>query len=1127
MANTNEYIVFEADQVLTNDNLNEMFSYLDQQNRWTRNKLIGIGIVCGFNLVHNTGVITITKGCGVTSQGYLIVKDKAAYAYMMPYAAPDMPVDLPFTYPGDLPFYKPFCTGKSIYLLLTDDEYDNLEENKKPSAVTLSSQKAGFLDDYAVVLFLEANETDLKNCTAFDCTNKGGKMQFNIRPLLVAKKDLPSAVKVKEISGGQMRFAEMEVEKEKVRLSHEITFKRYNVPYTPLRSSTAVLKAFVKIVDDATLHEVANAYMYCYEKYASLLNETGNPFSGLFNALKERRDAILKEYPIYIQYFYDFVDDLILAYYEFCTKVTGIISQCCPDENLFPLHLVLGDAAKDTTAFVHDAWRNYFIYSPLFTKGNSERNEAQFYFERMLLMAKDFFIVKATANQKNVPIKITPSQYGYLWLSQRAIPYYYRIVTGENAIYNYWNYYKSSHGNAVFNLSYNTNLYNHAKAAIQPLLYDIEHYNFFRIEGHIGEQYNAVLENILHQRLEYNLPFDVVAISADLLRSSAKLPVCNMQDLETDYKLIISEFACKVHTPFCFLTKLPYPPNAEQFTGDVKQMSGTDGFAAYRVKAMAHFNSVSEILYGNTYKVGDFMRKYCMPDDDKTVGGYYLASLDNTYNVYGSEQSSIHSTAEQNALGIIYDVIFAFINAVEQLMFVLMRSTVATLDIDVLKKRYEAYTNALTRLSLVLMELVGGTSLKLSAAAKLLEMDMLIDEFFILSTICIDERLQTLVEEYLRRLRLFQQQNTFLNYYRKHPGLEHKAGVPKGGTFVLVYYSAEEGDPLERGKTANNMLSADRITTGNAKQAPAEGAAVYEKIDTGEERILKTFIDNCKDASTDDRTKVIGIIDRIWQRQPVEQRFRFKAGEVIADFYVPYMCCSDCPPVAYILPEKKEGPPVVETPSLSMGTTFCDNDQSPKTITVSPAGGKITDSKGNEVKAVDNTAFTFNPAVAGAGVYDLIYTVSGESSPVKEVTVVAAPADNTFTVTSKFGEQGILTATFTPNATGAGLSYAWTFGTGFGSVISSADSIPKLPVTPTAGAVTDSYATLQVSNGGCSTAVNRVDLLITTQSVTVKNETKKDTEVVKTAPDKKIEIGSAPAAAKVEEKNKQAAKKKK
>src|ERR1700733_3081804 len=100
MANTNEYIVFEADQVLTNDHLNETFSYLDQQNRWTRNKLIGIGIVCGFNIVHRTGVIEITKGCGVTSQGYLILKDAARYAYMITYSPVDQPADLPFIYPG-------------------------------------------------------------------------------------------------------------------------------------------------------------------------------------------------------------------------------------------------------------------------------------------------------------------------------------------------------------------------------------------------------------------------------------------------------------------------------------------------------------------------------------------------------------------------------------------------------------------------------------------------------------------------------------------------------------------------------------------------------------------------------------------------------------------------------------------------------------------------------------------------------------------------------------------------------------------------------------------------------------------------------------------------------------------
>src|SRR6185437_16825999 len=173
MANPNEYLVFEADQVLTNDHLNQMFYYLDQQNRWTRNKLIGMGIVCGLNLVQHAGVIEITKGCGITSQGYLILLDDNQYTYYTAYNAIDTPNDLPFTYPGDLPFYKTYCAGKNIYLLLTDDDYNALESDQQLLAKTISSAPDKYFDDYVVVLFLEANEMDLKNCDAFDCNNKG------------------------------------------------------------------------------------------------------------------------------------------------------------------------------------------------------------------------------------------------------------------------------------------------------------------------------------------------------------------------------------------------------------------------------------------------------------------------------------------------------------------------------------------------------------------------------------------------------------------------------------------------------------------------------------------------------------------------------------------------------------------------------------------------------------------------------------------------------------------------------------------------------------------------------------------------------------------------------------------
>ena len=44
------YPIFEANQVLTNTHLNDVFDYLDEQQRLTRTNLIGIGIVCGLEI---------------------------------------------------------------------------------------------------------------------------------------------------------------------------------------------------------------------------------------------------------------------------------------------------------------------------------------------------------------------------------------------------------------------------------------------------------------------------------------------------------------------------------------------------------------------------------------------------------------------------------------------------------------------------------------------------------------------------------------------------------------------------------------------------------------------------------------------------------------------------------------------------------------------------------------------------------------------------------------------------------------------------------------------------------------------------------------------------------------------
>ncbi|HSK12863.1 MAG TPA: hypothetical protein VK907_06580, partial [Phnomibacter sp.] len=82
--------LFQANQVLTYGHLNDMAGYLYQQERYTRSKLIGTGIVCGlsFRWVQQASLaeVWIDEGIGITSAGYLAifrqpVKDGVAIPY--------------------------------------------------------------------------------------------------------------------------------------------------------------------------------------------------------------------------------------------------------------------------------------------------------------------------------------------------------------------------------------------------------------------------------------------------------------------------------------------------------------------------------------------------------------------------------------------------------------------------------------------------------------------------------------------------------------------------------------------------------------------------------------------------------------------------------------------------------------------------------------------------------------------------------------------------------------------------------------------------------------------------------------------------------------------------------------
>src|SRR5213592_851003 len=112
MGIANNFPVFEADQVLSNRHLNDLFNYLDQQDRLTRSKLIGSGIVCGLEIVYTQEGIHVTRGAAVTSQGFMLLHCENDYTHHIPYSTPEKPKDLSFisqckdAETSSLPFYK-------------------------------------------------------------------------------------------------------------------------------------------------------------------------------------------------------------------------------------------------------------------------------------------------------------------------------------------------------------------------------------------------------------------------------------------------------------------------------------------------------------------------------------------------------------------------------------------------------------------------------------------------------------------------------------------------------------------------------------------------------------------------------------------------------------------------------------------------------------------------------------------------------------------------------------------------------------------------------------------------------------------------------------------------------------
>lgn len=967
MSTTNNYPLFAADQVLKAEHLNELFDYLDQDHRLTRRCLLGMGIVCGLDIHWSQNTLFISKGLASTSEGYNISLEASQFTHYRDYTLPEdfQPND---DTEND---YKPVYSSLDLKRLI-------LSKDKKSNDKTIFSLGAE-MNRWAIMLFLERVETDLKNCTTTDCDDKGKKVIFNVIPLLVSINDYDDA------------FGILYGKYEALKLP-TVKLKRFNVPFKKFTNPTSVLSEFHSICDNNVLSQLSLAYKKTAIIVQNLFKIQGNiNFDNMHATLVERRNSIKNTKPIFSQYFYDHIDDLIKAYEELRVKLVSLYSSCCPAENIFPLHVLLGILGQKSQG--HSiALRHYFMHSPLFSKHGNHKDELNSLLNRMHSLLNEFQVLdnKKLKNQ----VVITPSQLGKEELSDRAIPYYYSI---ENVL-SHWNYEKTYRGEKTKNLSFFATQYSIDDSIVHPLKYDLEKNNFLRIEGHIGQSYKEMLKNLVSQKRNNNLPFDVLALNIYPSKSSKinSQIKCYFNDLESMYKVLLSEFLCKLKIVICPLANKTFQD--QNFDGDLDLKTGfvseeakrklvtvdanelenaniAGGNYMYSAYSVANYFEVAqfieEVQQKKKYTPGSFLSRFCKPQKG-SIGYYYLESLKG--KSYWANDVKSFSFDERFAF---IQLIMAFLKEIDDVLQDTLLYSISDLPIENFSKNY-GQMNSIAKKA-VKMQGDANDVVTIEDYEALGRLNELLN-------LCLDTRVRELYVEYSNRVKAISIQKLFSNYSQNNGGIEHKAGVPIGGTFILLYTDSGKENGKHFINEKDNIVKEGRALTHNY--------SAHYAVDQVKE-ILKKGKKNYSDDQYRQIEEYLGLIQGNTQETP--DVMRIPNGVVFADFYVPYLCCSECTPISYMIdktPTKEEEEE--ELPTLKIKPpAFCQETIDIVYLTVTPEGGKFELNK----KAITPTKnpqgiYEISPDELQMGVNTIRYTLDSGTSIEEIITQHPLPNAN-------------------------------------------------------------------------------------------------------------------------------------
>jgi hypothetical protein len=537
--------VFKSNQVLTEAHLNKVVKFLEGQTRISRVNLAGTGVVCGFEPSLHSGntALDISAGCGITTEGYVVSEPAVTLKY---YGRASF--DSRFDHSSIL---LPAGTGLSeaqtiIYELFSEEEHaanlriirnrvvggNILSFSEDLTSDNIDRPLVEWVTDLVPVLYVEIQDYDNDPCEN-GCDEAGGQRDFILRRLLMTPEHLRELLK---IGLGVNTDAELESALYGKFYLPELSIRRYGYGNFPDIGNGVQLEAidsleifrerFENVFHSADetgsnlLEKIEDAYQKAELVFATFY--TGNEsadFADLAIRLENQAAFYMPgdqsgtgELPagprLGIQYFYDYLADLIDAYTEFREVAFDLMEDCLPPRGRFARHLMLGEfrPLSDCKPLY---FRHHFTQPPIYN-GNAERTkEVRQLFARMKqLAAVNTFTFPPSDSAE---IRISPGKGPDMVLSRRAIPYYYGPKpTSGASLHEVWSYELNRRCRRELLPAY---FADHALASWPNALFSSNHaLNFFRIEGHFGLPFETALDRIKQQISSYNLPIDVVAV---------------------------------------------------------------------------------------------------------------------------------------------------------------------------------------------------------------------------------------------------------------------------------------------------------------------------------------------------------------------------------------------------------------------------------------------------------------------------------------------------------------------------------------------------------------------------------------------------------------------------------------